>query len=61
MVRATSGETSTVLVFLTLVEATLTMMLTKRGRIDRARTIDRISRWAFPLAYMLVFATAFLI
>jgi hypothetical protein len=52
---------STVLVFLTLVEATLTVMLTKRGRIDRARTIDRISRWAFPLAYMLVFATAFLI
>jgi hypothetical protein len=52
---------STVLVFLTLVEATLTVMLTKRGRLDRAQTIDRISRWGFPLAYMPVFATAFLI
>ena len=52
---------STVLVFLTLVEATYTVMLTKRGRPERAQTIDRISRWGFPLAFVLVFAWSFLI
>jgi len=52
---------STILVFLTLVEATLTVMLTKRGQPERAQTIDRISRWGFPVAYVLVFAWAFLI
>jgi len=50
---------STLLVFLTVVEAVFTVMLTKRGRLDRAHTIDRISRWGFPLAYVLVFAKAF--
>jgi len=52
---------STMLVFLTLVEATYTVMLTKRGRPERAQTIDRISRWGVPLAFVLVFAWAFLI
>ena len=50
---------STLLVFLTVVEAVFAVMLTKRGRLDRAHTIDRISRWGFPLAYVLVFAKAF--
>jgi hypothetical protein len=52
---------STILVFLTLVEATLTVMLTKRGQPGTAQAIDRVSRWAFPLAYVLVFAWAFVI
>jgi len=52
---------STLLVFLTLVEATVTVMLTKRGRPERAQTIDRFSRWGFPLAYVFVFVWAFLI
>jgi len=52
---------STMLVFLTLVEATYTVMLTKHGRLERAQTIDRISRWGVPLAFVLVFAWAFLI
>jgi len=50
---------STMLVFLTLVEATYTVMLTKRGRPERAQTIDRISRWGFPAAYVFVFVWAF--
>jgi len=52
---------STALVFLTLVEATYTVMLTKRGQPERAQTIDRISRWGVPLAFVLVFVWAFLI
>ena len=52
---------STMLVFLTLVEATYTVMLTKSGRPERAQTINRISRWGVPLAFVLVFAWAFLI
>ncbi len=52
---------STVLVFLTLVETTFTVMLAKRGRLERAQTVDRISRWVFPLAFVLVFGWAFLI
>jgi len=50
---------STMLVFLTLVEATVTVMLTKRGRPERAQAIDRISRGGFPLAYVFVFVWAF--
>jgi len=52
---------STILVFLTLVEATYTVMLTKHGRLERAQTIDRFSRWGVPLAFVLVFVWAFLI
>ena len=52
---------STVLVFLTLVEATFTVMLTKRGRPEKAQAIDRYSRWGFPLAYVFVFVWAFLL
>ena len=52
---------STLLVFLTLVEATVTVMLTKRGRPERAQSIDRFSRWGFPAAYVFVFVWAFLI
>jgi len=52
---------STVLVFLTLIEATITVMLTKRERLETARAVDRFSRWGFPLAYVLAFAGAFVV
>jgi hypothetical protein len=52
---------STMLVFLTLIEATLTVMLTKRGQPELAKAIDRRSRWGFPLAYVIVFVGAFVI
>jgi len=52
---------STILVFLTLIEATLTVMLTKRQQFEKARTIDRISRWGFPLCYVAVFVWSFLL
>jgi len=42
---------STILVFLTLVEVLATSILARRGRARPARTIDRISRAVFPLAF----------
>lgn len=50
---------STVLVFLTLVEGTFVVMLTKREQVDRAQAVDRLSRWGFPLAYVAVFVWSF--
>ena len=48
----TSG--STILIFLTLVVATMTVMITKRGRLDRAQAMDRYSRVIFPLAFIVL-------
>jgi len=52
---------STILIFLTLIEATLTVMLTKSQQLEKARTIDRISRWVFPLSCLAVFIWSFLL
>lgn len=52
---------STVLVFMTLLEAVLTVTLAKRGRHDRSLSADRLSRGLFPLAYAIAFGWAFLI
>ena len=52
---------STVLVFVTLLEATVTVTVTKRGRHRQAMAVDRVSRWAFPLAYAVTFVWAFLV
>lgn len=49
---------STLLVFLTLVEATLTVTLANRGKEGLARALDRTCRWSFPLAYVLALAWA---
>ena len=49
---------STLMVFLTLVEATLTVTLANRGKGDLARTLDRTCRWAFPLTYVIAYVWA---
>lgn len=49
---------STLMVFLTLVEATLTVTLANRGKGELARTLDRTCRWAFPLTYGIAYAWA---
>lgn len=43
---------STVLVFFSLIEATITTRLVFRGKLDLAQRLDSISRWAFPLAFV---------
>ena len=45
---------STVLVYATLVEVVVTSTLAKRGKLERARKIDRWSRWLFPWGFALV-------
>jgi ABC-type multidrug transport system fused ATPase/permease subunit len=52
---------STVLVFLTLLEAVGTVTFAKRGHHQGAMAVDRVSRWGFPLAYALTFVWAFLV
>lgn len=42
---------STILVFLALVEATVTTALVSHGRSPLAHRLDRICRWLFPLAF----------
>lgn len=42
---------STVLVFLALVEATVTTALVSHDRVALAQRLDRICRWLFPLAF----------
>ncbi|MDH3643134.1 MAG: hypothetical protein OES38_13620, partial [Gammaproteobacteria bacterium] len=49
---------SSVLVFLALVEAVVSGRLAQLNKLDAARAADRASRWGFPLAYVVVvFAT----
>lgn len=43
---------STVLVFLALVEVTLTAALVSRGEEELARRMDGVARWLFPLAFV---------
>ena len=45
---------STMLVFGALIEATLTAVLVTRGRADLAVRIDRICRWLFPAALLVM-------
>ena len=51
---------STVLVFLTLVEVVMTSALAKMNRRGLARRIDRVSRVAFPLAFLILTLVSFL-
>jgi hypothetical protein len=51
---------SSLLVFLTLIQAIITSKLTKRGDLELARVIDRHCRWVFPLAFLLVVVTSLL-
>jgi len=45
---------SSLLVFLALLEALITGSLAGSGRVEVAKALDRISRWMFPVAYLLV-------
>lgn len=42
---------SSLLVFLTLIQAIVTTKLAKQGDLELARTIDRRCRWIFPLVF----------
>jgi len=52
---------SSILVFLTLVEVIVTTTLVCNKREDLARKIDLASRYAFPIAYVLVTTTTFML
>jgi gamma-aminobutyric acid receptor subunit beta len=45
---------STVLVFLSLIQAVTTSYLSNSDRLEQARALDRKSRWGFPLAYLML-------
>jgi hypothetical protein len=52
---------STVLVFFALVEVIMTSYLARKERTLMARKFDRISRVAFPAAFVLLFIFTFYI
>lgn len=45
---------STILVFLSLIEATYAVRLVSRGQMERALRLDATCRWLFPLAFVLL-------
>ncbi len=51
---------STILIFITLAEAVLTVTLSTKNNEVLANKIDLYSRWIFPLLYFIVYAAAFL-
>jgi gamma-aminobutyric acid receptor subunit beta len=51
-------QASSLLVFLALVEALITGRLASTGRVAQAETLDRVSRWLFPVTYVtIIFVT----
>ncbi len=44
--------TSTVLVFFALIEVILVSRYARCGRLEAARTLDRVCRWVFPLVFI---------
>ena len=42
---------STILVFVALIQVALTGAMNEEGRADRAKAVNRSSRWAFPVAF----------
>lgn len=48
---------STVLVFASLVEVTITSVLTKKNKVELARSIDYYCRFIFPTIFVLIFIT----
>lgn len=51
---------STLLVFLSLIEVVITSQLSSSGRIALARRIDLIARWFFPLIFLFALSYSFL-
>lgn len=45
---------STVLVFLSLIQAVSTSYLSNSGRLEQARALDGKARWIFPLVYLVL-------
>jgi hypothetical protein len=52
---------SSLLVFLSLIQAVTTTHLASTGRSRSARSLDQASRWAFPVAFIVVLVVAFVI
>jgi hypothetical protein len=50
---------STVLVFIALIQVALTGAMNEEGRADRAKAVNRSSRWAFPVAYAALLVWSF--
>lgn len=52
---------STVLVFMALIEAVITSHLSSTERLEKARRIDRTARWLFPLLFTSALTFSFII
>jgi hypothetical protein len=50
---------STFIVFVTLVQVALTSTMSDEDRVARARTVNRASRWVFPIAFFALFGWSF--
>ena len=50
---------STILVFIALIQVALTGAMNEEGRADRAKAVNRTSRWAFPVAYAALLVWSF--
>ena len=50
---------STILVFLALIQVALTGAMNEEDRADRAKAINRTSRWAFPIAFAALLVWSF--
>lgn len=51
---------STILVFLSLIEVVITSHLSSTKRIDLGRRIDRTARWLFPVLFIFAFSGSFI-
>ncbi|MEI6323285.1 MAG: hypothetical protein WCP60_09305 [bacterium] len=51
---------SSLLVFVTLIQAIITSKLAKHGNLERARAMDRHCRWIFPLIFCIMTAIVLL-
>jgi hypothetical protein len=52
---------ATVLVFVALVQVTVTTAMNDRGGLESAMRVNRISRWLFPSAFILLSVVSFLV
>jgi hypothetical protein len=50
---------STVLVFIALIQVALTSAMFEKGRGRRATAVNRLSRWAFPVAFLVLAVVSF--
>ncbi len=50
---------STILVFMSLIEVVVTSHLSSTGKLALARSFDRTARWLFPLIFILAFSISF--